>query len=50
MHVYCLPTQIYGYTPLHVACLYDQQRVVLELLKTLGSNPGGVNIQDKVNT
>lgn len=45
---YSTSPQFYGYTPLHVACLYEQQRVVSELLKKLRSDPKGVNIQDKV--
>ena len=43
-----LPLQLYGYTPLHMACLYDQARVVAELLKKLKSEQDAVNIKDKV--
>ena len=39
--------QLYGYTALHVACFYDQQRVVVELLKKFSAS--GINIQDNVS-
>ena len=32
-----------------MACLYDQARVVSELLKKLKSEPNAVNIQDNVS-
>jgi ankyrin repeat protein len=38
---------IYQHTPLHMACMYNQNRVVAELLKKLSSVEGGVCIQDK---
>ena len=41
--------QLYGHTPLHVACLYDQQKVVLELLKKMESSPKLVNQPDNVS-
>ncbi len=40
--------QLYGYTPLHVACLYECQRIVQELLKGKLSKPDFVNMKDKV--
>lgn len=41
--------QLYGYTPLHMACLYDQTRVVVELLKKFKSESSAVNVKDKVS-
>lgn len=34
------------HTPLHIACLYDQQRIVQELLRTM--KPDLINKEDKV--
>ena len=42
--------QVYGYTPLHMACLYDQTRVVAEILKKLKNEPNAVNTKDNVST
>lgn len=42
--------QLYGYTPLHMACLYDQTRVVAELLKKLKTELNAVNAKDNVST
>lgn len=42
--------QIYMHTPLHMACLYNQSRVVAELLKKLSSVEGSVCLPDKVHT
>ena len=41
--------QLYGYTPLHLACLYDQTRVVAELLKKFKTEQNAVNAKDKVS-
>ena len=34
------------HTPLHIACLFDQQRIVQELLRTM--SPDLINKEDKV--
>jgi hypothetical protein len=39
--------EIYGHTPLHMACMYNQGRVVTELLKKLSSVEGSVCVPDK---
>ena len=36
------------HTPLHLACMYNQGRVVAELLKKLSSVEGSVCVPDKV--
>lgn len=36
------------HTPLHLACMYNQGRVVAELLKKLSSVEGSVSVPDKV--
>jgi len=40
--------ELYGYTPLHLACLYSHHRVVMELLRKLRSDSCAINTQDKL--
>jgi ankyrin len=43
----CDQDDIYHHTPLHMACMYNQNRVAAELLKKLSSIEGSVCLQDK---
>jgi len=36
------------HTPLHIACLYDQQRIVQELLRTMDFKSDLINKKDRV--
>lgn len=50
MSQFILHIQIYGYTSLHIACLFDQQRVVGELLRRVGDGGSPINEQDNVSS
>ena len=40
--------QIYGYTSLHIGCLFDQEKVVDELLRRAEDEDGSIDAQDNV--
>lgn len=40
--------QVYGHSPLHTACLYEQQQIMQELLKKVDPKSDFINQKDKV--
>lgn len=47
--IFLVSIQVYGHSPLHVACLYEQQRIVPELLRLTSSCPNFIDLKDNAS-